>query len=235
MGMDRNYQRTDMKQLKLSELVLDFSLYPRATVDDQHVGYIAEAMEAGAEMPPIIVDKESKRIIDGFHRFKAMVRTVRKDMTQTIAVEERTYEDDGDMFLDAIRLNATHGHNLTRFDRAHIMIMAKKMRLLPEQVATCLNMTVQVVSDLTTSRTARGVTPRSRVPLKRTIKHMAGKQLTQEQVDANKRLGGMNQLYYVNQIIMLIDADLLDPDNGRLIERLAHLGELISTRVAQLV
>ena len=70
------------------------------------------------------------------------------------------------------------------------------------------------------------------VPLKHTIRHMAGKKLTKKQAVANKRLGGMNQMFYVNQVITLIDSDLLDTDNVELMKRIETLAQLLQQLAA---
>jgi len=56
---------------------------------------------------------------------------------------------------------------------------------------------------------------------------MAGKELTPEQAEANRRLSGMEQLFYVNQLILLIENDLLDRSNEKLLAGLARLRELL--------
>src|SRR5271155_2464210 len=60
-----------MKTIALSELVLDFDIYPRVDVDTTNVSRIQDAITAKVAMPPLVIDKTSKRIIDGFHRYKA--------------------------------------------------------------------------------------------------------------------------------------------------------------------
>ena len=216
-----------MRKIKVSELVLDYDFYPRSSVDAQNVGYIAEAMAAGMELPPIVIDKKSKRVIDGFHRVKAMIRANKGDTNVPITAIERSYPNDAEMFLDAVRLNASHGSKLTSFDRSHSLIIADRLSVDPDAIATAMNMTIAATGKLRVDRVAQTIRAGSSIPLKQTIKHMAGKKLTKAQVEANKRLGGMNQVHYANQLITLIENDLLDLGNEKLIERLSRLGELI--------
>ena len=62
-----------MQKMQAAQLVEDFSLYPRSQVDGSHVQRLSEALLAGETLPSIIVD-ESGRIIDGFHRRRAVMR-----------------------------------------------------------------------------------------------------------------------------------------------------------------
>src|SRR5208283_55156 len=61
-----------MKKIALSELILDPEIYPRAEVSSMNVSSIKNALRAGITLPPIIIDKKSRRIIDGAHRVTAM-------------------------------------------------------------------------------------------------------------------------------------------------------------------
>lgn len=65
------------------------------------------------------------------------------------------------------------------------------------------------------------------VPLKKTIQHMAGKTLTTGQQKANEKLSGMNQSFYVNQVILLIENGLID-EKENLYERLRILQKLLN-------
>ena len=212
-----------MKDAKLSELVLDFDLYPRTQIDSHHVSEMVEAENAGVEFPPLVIDKPSKRIIDGFHRYKKHLRVYGPDAT--IPVVEKTYKNDAAMLLDAIRYNANHGRNLSSFDRMHSILLAGKLGLTDKAVAGALSTTVGRVEALRVSKSATVGNGKVKVtvPIKQTIRHMAGKKLTRPQVEANKKLGGMNQLFYVNQLLTLIESDLIDKENEDLIEALRKL------------
>ena len=212
-----------MITMKCSELVLDFDLYPRAQIDSQHVASIGEAEEAGVELPPIVADKKSKRVTDGFHRVRSRVR--RDGPDAEISVVLKSYQTEKEMFLDALRYNASHGRKLSPYDRAHSILLAGNMGLDAASVATAMAMTVEKVEGLVTSKSAK-CGSRS-VPIKRTIGHMAGKRLSKPQVEANKKLGGMNQLFYVNQLVTLIESDLLDLENEDLMETIKRLCKLL--------
>lgn len=220
-----------MITIKAGEVVLDYNLYPRQQVDSHHAGEIREAMRAGIEMPPIKIDRKSKRATDGFHRTMAAIKEYGPE--HPLDAIDHPYKSDKEMLLDAMRLNANHGRNLTSYDRAHCVLLGKNLRLSEKAIADALSITVDRVKSFLVNKTAlkgNGTTARKQpesMAIKRTIGHMAGKELTKPQQEANKKLSGMNQLFYVNQLIVLFEADLLDRENEDLIERLKVLGELI--------
>jgi len=209
--------------MRLSEMVLDFDLYPRADVDASHVGYLCEAIQSGATLPPIVIDAASRRVIDGFHRYRAYMRLYGGDYDAEV-VEER-FESEAELFLAAVRANSAHGRRLSRYDQAHVIVRAENLEIDSECLAGALHVPVETVEKLRVEKTARS--GRLHVPVKSTIAHKAGRQLTRVQVEANRRLGGMRQLFYVNQLILLIESDLLDVDNRQLMNRLGQLKGLL--------
>lgn len=221
-----------MRKMKLSDLVFDYDLYPRTAVNDQTVRQMLVAYQAGAKFPPFVIDKRSKRVIDGFHRAQMYERADGEDAE--VEVVEKTYKDDAAMYRDAIEYNAKHGRPLSTCDRVHCIVRAEELGIELEQIAATLQITVDVAGKLRVERVGEmvrtpgmGAKTPGPVALKQTIRHMAGQGLTVAQCEANTHLGGMNQAYYVYQLIILIEADLLDSDNEKLIEALRKLHGLL--------
>ena len=214
-----------MSKLKVLELVEDFDLYPRSHVNGVNVTGIAEAIAAGVVLLLIVVCRKTKRIVDGFHRARAYRRLYGADYE--IEVEFRDYKNDGEIILDAARLNAPHGQKLAACDQTRCALIAQRLHVPVSEMAKALSISVDKLAKLTVDRSAlRGGL---HVPIKRTIAHMAGKKLTRAQGEVNEKLSGMNQLFYVNQLVMLIDSNLLDTANETLMERLEELAERLES------
>lgn len=214
-----------MKRHPISALVFDYELYPRGGVDSHHVGEIEAAIRAGAAMPPLVIDKASKRVADGFHRAKACARIYGED--HQIECVEKIYKSDAELFVDAMRYNASHGRALTQHDRAHCLLLAEKFAIDEATLANALNLTPERIGELRSTRI--GAVCGQPIALKKTISHMAGRELTPPQAAANEKLSGMNQLFYVNQLITLIESDLLDTSNEELMTGLGRLRDLIDS------
>lgn len=215
-----------MRMLPVSEIVLDFDLYPRQSINTQHVAEMCEAAKAGVDFPPIVTDKKSKRTIDGFHRVRKALRLKEPE----IAVIEKTYKTEAEMLLDAIRMNANHGRVLSAYDRTHCIILAGRMKIKDNAIATAMSITTDRLESLRIDRSATVKTGKvvETVALKRTVRHMAGKRLTKPQVEANEKLSGMTQQFYVNQVLTLITSGLLDRTDEKLMELLGELRDKIS-------
>jgi ParB-like chromosome segregation protein Spo0J len=63
--MPAKIERTTMLA---SELMIDFNLYPRHAIDSTHVNDLLNALKAGAKLPPVVINQQDKRVVDGFHR-----------------------------------------------------------------------------------------------------------------------------------------------------------------------
>ena len=205
----------------VSGLVLDRELSPRARLGSNHVRQLAEAIRAGATLPPIVVEQETSRVVDGFHRVEAHRRVHGREAL--VEAEERDYANEGEMFLDAVRLNAAHGSRLASYDQLRCVSIAEQLSIDPSQVAGALSVRPSYVGELSARRTGTELSTSAPIPLKRTIEHMRGRPLTPEQIEVNTKLGGQSQAFYLGQINMLAETDLFDLENPRVREGLRRL------------
>lgn len=213
-----------MTKHPISALVFDFTLYPRGSLDSHHVTEISQAILAGVTMPPIVIDAKSKRVIDGFHRGHGLKRLYGESY-ETECVEKR-YKNEAAMFVDAMRYNASHGRALSAHDKAHCLLLAEKLSIDMATVGSALNLTPERIGEIRASKI--GTVQGQSIALKNTIRHMAGEQLSNAQSAANDKLGGMNQLFYVNQLVTLLQNGLIDTANEDLQRGLLRLLDLLN-------
>jgi len=92
--------------IKLSEIIIDDTIYPRNDIDPETIARYREALEAGATLPPLVVMPDG-RLLDGRHRYEAY---------KLIGVEEVEVivEEPDDPDARAVELNLRHGRALTR-------------------------------------------------------------------------------------------------------------------------
>lgn len=215
-----------MKKVKCASLVIDASIHPRHNIDSHPIRCIKEAEEAGVEMPPIIADEKTRRVVDGVYRLKAKILRLGDDAE--IDVIFQRFKSTAEMFLEAMRLNALHGTQLDTCDHTHCLIVAQRLEIDIQLVAGALHIPADRLGELRNTRLATAPKTGLSIPLKRTVaRHFAGKTLTPRQVETNERSSGMNQSFYANQLIDLLEAKMLDLADEKLVERLSHLRELL--------
>jgi len=202
---------------------MDYDFYPREQIQAFHVNEIIQALEAGVTLPPVVVDRKSRRLIDGFHRVRAHLRHFGSNAE--ILATMKTYGSEAEMYLEAIALNASHGAKLSPYDRARCVARSEELGISLEVVATALNTTLEKVTTIKAEKFATfNKEPRA---LKRTAVHLAGTELTSKQDEYVRKSGGMHQLFYVNQVAAMLEADTVDWENEGLTSGLKRLHGLL--------
>jgi hypothetical protein len=210
--------------MKASELVEDFALYPRNCVFDGHVYDLAESIRSGAALPPLVACAKSKRLTDGFHRRRAMIRVHGDDAECEVMLVD--FASDADMVCDSITRNAVHGRRLTTADIARCASLGKKYRISRERLAGLLHVTREKLTEITATRFAKGADG-EQVVLRRPMNHLAGRKLTKAQQEISEHVGGQPALHHVNILLKLIRSRSL-PDDDRLVNGLRELHEELS-------
>ena len=208
------------RKIKASLLVKDFSLYPRAQVDPYHVNAMAESLRAEHTLPPILVDKESLRIVDGFHRVTAWQKVYGLDVEVEAVL--KAYTSDAAIFAEAMTLNSIHGRTLTTFDKVRCLTLGEQYGLTRDTIATSLHITRTKADNLVLTRVSA-----TGLPLKRTTEHLAGQDMTQDQQDYNKNAAGPHQMFLINQVIQMIESKSVDLDKPQVVKALQRLHALL--------
>jgi len=220
-----------MIELQVAELVLDWDFYPRHQLNTQHIASIVDAMRAGIEMPPVIVEKKSKRLVDGWKRSRAALHVHGK--TATIQAVEKRYKNDAEFYLDAVRYNKEHGEAYSNYDRIHAALKAERLGLKKVAIAEALGMTVQKLESLEIRKTAVKTNGTEKIALKRSLGHMKGRRLNAQQRKVNEGACGWKPRFLADQLNSLISADLIDLKDKETLESLRQLlrtlGEFFET------
>lgn len=221
-----------MKKIPIGELVLDYSLYPRHDIDSFTVNRLADALEAGEQLPPVIVCSESKRVIDGFHRVTVYHRLYRDEPGHPIDCDVKKYANDRERFADAWKLNARHGRALSNFDIATCIVKGRQFGMDEEMIVSVAAISAKKYKMLVENKlaTVKG----KDVAIKRTLHNYAGRELSMRIQGVNERAGGMQQRFYVNQVSDLVKNRAIDVDNVELVESLRMLASELSMFLASL-
>mgnify|MGYP001582146102 CR=1 FL=1 len=218
------------EKVKAATLVFDPSLYPRETVNPIHVYELQEVMRAGVTLPPVLIDKATKKIIDGVHRTRATIAEYGDN--SDIAIAEKSYDSEKEMLLDAIRHNAQHGLGLSPTDQARCLAYGAKMGIATTIVNAALSITNDRAEALlsirkmgNTSRLCSVKTNTHRQIKSRdgVVYDMPAKPPTAGSLAASKVIRGQDYLYYAKALTDLVKDDGLEDDDDDLFEALREL------------
>lgn len=227
-----------MEKVLASELVEDFKFYPRSAVDSTHVTDIAEAFRAGQELPPVVACRKTKRLVDGFHRTRAIKRVFGDEAE--ISVEWRDYPTEQALYLDALRMNAHNAKKISGNDRTHAIIVGLDLNLKPAAIAEAFGVTVERVELIVAIKTghmkrttAKGKQITQRLSLKNSVRHLQGTnpELTPEQAKVIESSPGQSQGLLIRQLADLIEAELIDWSNETAVAQLDRLYQLLKERM----
>jgi len=99
-------------QIDIDAVVWEPGIYPRQKWNTSTIERYADAIEAGEQFPPIILEHDTNRLLDGKHRLEAHKRVGAK----SICAEWHTIPDGMSARYYAATLSARHGDRLSNAD-----------------------------------------------------------------------------------------------------------------------
>ncbi len=213
--------------ISYEKLTFDYRFYPRQSVDTRHVTALTDAIQAGADVPPILLAQDY-RVIDGWHRARSWHHLGRE-----IPAIIREYESEAAMFAAAVMANRAHGLAFDSHDRRRIVELGMKEFGLQEgELVDLLHVPVEKIKTLMLSW-GRGPAG-ERVALKYPVKHLGGSDLTPPQIEEIQGpLQGTSYGYLARRLVRGLELDLLPPerDDPGLWEELRKLHSLLNERL----
>jgi len=97
-----------MADISVSEVVYDPTIYPRVEWSQATVNRYAEALNAGDEFPPIVLEPDTNRLLDGMHRWQAHKQALKDE----IRVVWQEVPEGVPAKLFAASLSAKHGDRI---------------------------------------------------------------------------------------------------------------------------
>lgn len=219
------------KSLPLAQLMEDFAIYPRHAVDDSHVSSLLNALRSGAVLPPIVVEKKSGRIVDGWHRCRAYKRHLGPE--GVVLITEKVYATEAELVLDAIAYNSTHGRKLDVVDQIRATAMCQERGISVHQVAIVLHVPEKRVERLLVRLASAPEAGPSTIPgtlqvaLKHPASHLSGATLTPAQLEAHLGAPGVSYTLLATQLRVGLESNLANRADEPLVEALKLLREAL--------
>lgn len=132
---------TQAQTVRVEDVILDESVYPRSKTYWMTVFKYAEKMKLGEKFPPILVGRFKGKLylVDGWHRFKAVKHHLKQEF---IEAEVRDYKTKKEMKIDAVKMNVKHGLPFTTSDLRIIASDLYNMGLSLKEISLLLGISI---------------------------------------------------------------------------------------------
>lgn len=210
-------------KIPIARLSLNEAFYPRHSINSANMAQITEAILAGEVMPPVLVNRQTHEVVDGFHRVTAFEKLYGAEYE--IDCDLKTYRTKAAMLADAISLNVGRGQDLTRWDHLRCQELAQEVGMPIDTLAKLLKWRPERFADYGERRTGTTLDGR-KVALKRSLRHRLNKPLNPAQEEANKHISGQPALFHINEIITLLQTDLM-PEEEHVATRLNEMCRMV--------
>jgi DNA modification methylase len=147
--------KPELKQIKLSEIVFDQTVYPRSEHNPSKVQEYADNMEAIESAENYIVVDSRNKLLDGRHRHLAYLTNADgKDINITVYIRTDIV-DDKQALIAGIEYNNSHGQQLSSKDKKRMAMHLYSNGYTVELISKNLSMPVRTVTDATKEIRAR--------------------------------------------------------------------------------
>lgn len=212
--------------LKISELSFDKDFYPRAKIDWLTALRYADSMKAGAIFPPISIGNFEQRlfVIDGLHRVEAK-KLLKEEYVEGVV---RDFKSKNDMFIEAVKLNVTHGKPLSVQEKVRIIDKLKNMEFTLEQISKVMLVPIDTVKRFE----IRTIIGPNGQPIY--LKAPVAKANVDETKKANVSqaiIQSRNYQILVQELLELLEKDIIPSEDKTTWEMLIHLYALLGQKL----
>jgi hypothetical protein len=195
--------------IPVDDVVIDGSLYPRAkgTYNEFHLKRLMDAFDSGIIFPPILLERNTNRLVDGLHRLELHKRKEIERITCTF----RVYPNDEELLAEAARINNDHGLQLTLYDNKDLIRRLGARGYARDAIATAVRMVPEKVDEIIKGfAMSMAGEP---VALKGGLGHKRAQILTPAQEQAVRNYGGNTATIYVKHLLTLLDNEMWPAEN----------------------
>ena len=223
------------KLIKIKDIVIDEKLYPRSHVNYQTRSKYYNAIQAGANLPPICVATkkgETSRkytLVDGRHRIEAL-KGIGEVVIQAEVFENLTPKE---IYIKSVEMNATHGKP---FDTYEVVGIAQKLKnefhMSLEEISEIIRIPVDKIEPFVAKRITHIIETGEPFVLKRPLYDYAGINISQDDNLPNeqKKLDGTAQIRMIEGIIILVKGNYISKVDESVEHSLKRLYKLLKKR-----
>ena len=194
-----------------------------------------QAMRIGAQFPPLIVDKQTREIISGNHRYTSALAEYGED--HLIDVDMVAFKDRAAQLRCMADENAKHGMPMDGITRRRVALAMVNAGMSADEVAKVMNVPVNTLNkwgEMTVLVIGRGGKPTRPVPVKGGIDLDQVKRMTEPQYDTHMEHDkGVEARHMAQQLTRWLDNDWINWNDDRNVEAFDALKEALENALAK--
>jgi ParB-like chromosome segregation protein Spo0J len=215
------------KILSIEEIKTIPELYPRTKVDWLTAYDYSQKMRAGEVFPPITVAHYNNEyiLVDGWHRIEALKILGEKYIRATVI----KVKDEREIFVQAVKLNITHGRPLSPYEKALIIKRLGEMNFTKEEISQIVKIPLDKIEKFVVERVRKVTvgTETKEVVLKKIISKV---ELPEDfDTELQESLSVRTQVKLLDELIVLLENNLIEIENDKVKERLIKAYSLIQS------
>ena len=219
------------QKMKVLELILDWKLWPRheaGKLDSTNVAKLKDILKSGRSFnTPIIVDAASLRVIDGFHRSRALLDVFGDEAETDVLL--RDYDNEVAMRMEAAKCANTGALQLTPKDRVHFALGMRRDHVPWPLISEALDMDVERIRKLVDGRSV--TTREGKIAVSAAVAPLAeyldGKKADADQEHYARTANGSPPLMHARMLLSALRAAGAIDLNGKALDILRELHTVI--------
>ena len=131
--------------MNIEDIIIKKSVNPRKKLRDELIEHYAEIFDL---LPPVVVQKGTGILLDGFHRIEA-AKFINREAVDVVEMDI----PDNELFAEALRRNLAHGLPLTSDERNEAIVRLYREGWKQEALAQMWGITHQQISNIVGAKT----------------------------------------------------------------------------------
>jgi hypothetical protein len=215
-----------MPNIKLSKLnySTDLPHFKRVCIDPVHAGHIAESIRLGHDIPPILVDRQTDEVVDGFHTARAYEEACGPD-TQ-VPVTYKTFKSLQEKVYTFAYRNRSTKRPLTAPEKLSVVIMYDERGWDSNEAADAVGWTIEKAHSRFKEKVARERGTGKLIPTKTATEHRAGEAWNRSEQAASKKMYDP-ALNHSRQLICSLENGFTNLECEEVVASLVHLRDLL--------